>query len=287
MRCGISRRIVRSVVFPFTFRIARWAGIVRPGQKLTIDPPPPSLLPAGLAIAAMALPAVAAAGQVHPDTHVVAGFVRPAAPSLSTSVWTIKAVEAEHATSVLGSYTVKPGDTLSAIAQKLYGSPDKWPALWYPNRHIISNPDLILAGQVLKVGSGETTPAIDEAAMAALPRPVVVTTAVVQTNAPAAPQQPPAAPQQPVNPPDQALGSPWPGGAFGNCVVSRESGGDSQVMNSTGHYGLYQFSYSTWVAYGGDPGAFGNASVSQQEQVFENAMASPGGADNWAPYDGC
>jgi hypothetical protein len=27
--------------------------------------------------------------------------------------------------------------------------------------------------------------------------------------------------------------------------------------------------------------------VAEQEQVFMNAMATPGGADNWAPYDGC
>jgi len=27
--------------------------------------------------------------------------------------------------------------------------------------------------------------------------------------------------------------------------------------------------------------------VAEQEQVFLNAMATPGGASNWAPYDGC
>jgi hypothetical protein len=78
-----------------------------------------------------------------------------------------------------------------------------------------------------------------------------------------------------------------PGGAFGQCVVERESGGNPQVMNSTGHYGLFQFSYSTWVAYGGNPADFGHASVAEQEQVFANALASPGGENNWAPYDGC
>ena len=87
--------------------------------------------------------------------------------------------------------------------------------------------------------------------------------------------------------PATSLSGPWPGGAFGNCVVERESGGNPQVMNSTGHYGLYQFSFSTWVAYGGAPGDFGHASVAEQEQVFMNAMATPGGANNWAPYDGC
>jgi resuscitation-promoting factor RpfB len=69
-------------------------------------------------------------------------------------------------------------------------------------------------------------------------------------------------------------------------VVARESGGNSQVMNSSGHYGLYQFSSSTWAAYGGNPADFGNASVAEQNQVFANALAQ-GGQSNWAPYDGC
>ena len=77
-----------------------------------------------------------------------------------------------------------------------------------------------------------------------------------------------------------------PGGAFGACVVARESGGNAQVMNSTGHYGLYQFSAATWVAYGGNPADFGHASVAEQNQVFANALAA-GGESNWAPYDGC
>ena len=69
-------------------------------------------------------------------------------------------------------------------------------------------------------------------------------------------------------------------------MVARESGGNPQVMNSTGHYGLYQFSASTWAAYGGNPADFGNASVAEQNQVFANALAQ-GGQSNWAPYDGC
>jgi hypothetical protein len=71
------------------------------------------------------------------------------------------------------------------------------------------------------------------------------------------------------------------------CVIARESGGRSQVMNSSGHYGLYQFSSSTWQAYGGSAASFGNASPAEQRRVFLNAMATPGGRANWSPYDGC
>jgi hypothetical protein len=73
---------------------------------------------------------------------------------------------------------------------------------------------------------------------------------------------------------------------FQQCVITRESGGNSQVMNSSGHYGLYQFSASTWQAYGGSAASFGHASASEQTRIFNNAMAR-GGQNNWSPYDGC
>jgi LysM repeat protein len=75
--------------------------------------------------------------------------------------------------------------------------------------------------------------------------------------------------------------------AFEQCVIARESGGNSQVMNASGHWGLYQFSAGTWAAYGGNPADFGRGSAAEQRQVFLNAMSHPGGAQNWSPYDGC
>ncbi len=100
----------------------------------------------------------------------------------------------------------------------------------------------------------------------------------------AAPVQP--APGAAAGPGPSTYSGGIPGGAFGQCVVARESGGQTQVMNSTGHYGLYQFSASTWAAYGGNPADFGHASAAEQNQVFANALAR-GGESNWAPYDGC
>ena len=75
-------------------------------------------------------------------------------------------------------------------------------------------------------------------------------------------------------------------GGFQACVIPRESDGNSQVMNSTGHYGLYQFSASTWAAAGGNPSDFGHAPVAEQNQVFAQAYARFGSSP-WAPYDGC
>jgi nucleoid-associated protein YgaU len=183
-------------------------------------------------------------------------------------------------------YVIQPGDTLSGIAQKLCGAADDWAAVWHANPYI-TDPDLIYAGYQLTVAcSGQGG---------------VVTAA-------AAPSSPSGAsdsdgdgvstPASASSGPSTSAGSSasWSGGGsyvnpgsysgFQACVISRESGGNSQVMNSSGHYGLYQFSASTWAAAGGNPNDFGHASVAEQNQVFAQAYAQFG-TNPWAPYDGC
>lgn len=48
-------------------------------------------------------------------------------------------------------YEVKPGDTLGAIAQRFYGKASLYPKIFEANRDILQNPDLIKAGQKLKI----------------------------------------------------------------------------------------------------------------------------------------
>jgi len=167
-------------------------------------------------------------------------------------------------------YTVRSGDSLSAIAGKVYHKQNAWTVLYWANRGTIHWANMISEGQVLKVP--------------ALPAKI-----------PAAPSQLGPAPVAPVaapasaSAPSQATASGSYSGASGSyaaCVIARESGGNSQVMNSSGHYGLYQFSQSTWVAYGGSAADFGHASVAEQNRVFNSAIAQ-GGQSNWSPYDGC
>ena len=210
----------------------------------------------------------------------LASATRQALTAAMQRAWQAKAASAAQP----DTYTVRPGDSLSAIAGRVYRNPGAWPVLYWANRGQIRWADDIQVGQVLRVPAEPATIPAPPAQLAppapAAPRHASTAPVVAQSPAPAAAPAP-----APV-----ATGSssgPWPGGAFGNCVVERESGGNPQVMNSTGHYGLYQFSFSTWVAYGGNPADFGHASIAEQEQVFLNAMATPGGADNWAPYDGC
>lgn len=175
--------------------------------------------------------------------------------------------------STAAPYTVRPGDTLSSIAKHFYGDPNDWPNIYWANHpHPIQWADLISVGEQLKL------PPMP-AHVAAWPKQLAPTPVIVTVSVPVTP--PPAAPVQTA--PVSTTGD----SSFAQCVVARESGGNPQVMNSTGHYGLFQFSYSTWVAYGGAPGAFGDATASQQWAVFDAAMATPGGAGNWSPYDGC
>ena len=47
------------------------------------------------------------------------------------------------------SYTIEKGDTLSAIAQRVYGKAGYWQRIFEANRDTIDNPDRIFPGQVI------------------------------------------------------------------------------------------------------------------------------------------
>lgn len=48
-------------------------------------------------------------------------------------------------------YTVQSGDTLSKIAREFYGSANKYPLIFEANKPMLSNPDKIYPGQVLRI----------------------------------------------------------------------------------------------------------------------------------------
>ena len=172
------------------------------------------------------------------------------------------------------TYTVRSGDTLSAIAGKVYHDPGAWPVLYWANRDKIRWADSVTVGEVL------TVPA-KPARIPAAPSQLGPAAAPVAEQASAEPQA-----SAEVAEPAQSASTYTGSGSFQSCVIAAESGGNSQVMNSSGHYGLYQFSASTWAEYGGNPADFGDATVAEQNQVFDNAIAA-GGESNWSAYDGC
>jgi LysM repeat protein len=51
----------------------------------------------------------------------------------------------------LQSYTVEKGDSLSKIAQKVYGKASLWRQIYEANQDNIKDPDLIYPGQVLRL----------------------------------------------------------------------------------------------------------------------------------------
>ena len=187
---------------------------------------------------------------------------------------------ARHAASTrLAKYTVRSGDTLSAIALRVYHDPGAWPVIYWANRDKIRWANSVEVGEVLTV---PVKPARIPAAPAQLgPTPAPAPEQASTEQAATVPQS-----SAEVAEPAQSAGTYTGSGSFQECVISSESGGNSQVMNSSGHYGLYQFSSSTWAEYGGNPADFGDASVAEQNQVFDNAIAA-GGQSNWSAYDGC
>lgn len=206
-----------------------------------------------------------------------------------------------------GKYTIRKGDTLSAIAKQFCGSADRYLNLAAANG--ITNPDLIITGKQLALGckfialSSAVQPARKPAHQVSGGKVWGVTYGYpnfcgdgdgdgydiscsrlhhdVGGSGHGVSRARPAARAQSVSGGGYSVS-----GSFQRCVIARESGGNSQIMNSSGHYGLYQFSASTWAAYGGDPSLFGKASGAYQTQIFNNAMAK-GGQSNWSPYDGC
>lgn len=187
------------------------------------------------------------------------------------------------------SYTVRPGDTLSSIAETQYGDVNDWPSLWWINKRAVRNPNLIQVGQRLKLSNWHPNSGwiLSYAVKAADPQPIYHTSPMYSADNDSNQQHSaPSYNTQQVTLAGASYSSPSNYSGFQQCVVSRESGGNAQVMNSTSHYGLYQFSYSTWIAAGGNPADFGHASVGEQNRTFANAYRM-WGTSPWAPYDGC
>jgi len=254
----------------------------------------PALVGAAAAFAAANAPAGLPAAQapVHPvaaeaatassgpaDAHLVS-YSRLAVEDSSGARAAARAAAAAAAAAATAirattpaEYTVKAGDTLSSVAKRVYQDPHYWPALYWANHKHLRYANQITEGQVLTVPAKPAK--IPDAPSSLGPAPV-------QSTASAATAPATTAPVEVASTTVSTSGD----SSFQACVIARESGGNSQVMNASGHYGLYQFSASTWAAYGGNPADFGHASVAEQNQVFENAIAA-GGQSNWSLYDGC
>jgi nucleoid-associated protein YgaU len=226
-----------------------------------------------------------AATQAQAQNSTTAVTAKPAGATSARLASAIRPA-AKHAAAPV-TYTVKSGDTLSTIARHYYQDPNFWPAIYQANTRQIRYANEIQVGQVLTIPAKPAHAPAPPSELSA-PAPAPVHSSSYEEAAPVQHQYQDATERTAaVESPVQSTTASTAGdSSFQQCVISRESGGNSQVMNSSGHYGLYQFSASTWAAYGGDPADFGHASVSEQNQVFDNAIAA-GGQSNWSAYDGC
>jgi LysM repeat protein len=180
------------------------------------------------------------------------------------------------------SYTVRPGDSLSTIAAHAYGRAADWPAVWWANRRQVANPNMIAAGQRLRLPASGRVPAwMARAALAAIPgaaqaAPVSAAQAAPVSAAQAAPvsapQADPAAPVQAAPVPASSGGANW------SAIAACESGGNWGANTGNGFYGGLQFTEQTWLAYGGGQYASSAnlASESQQVAVAQGVMAGQG-----------
>jgi len=103
-------------------------------------------------VATKAAPAVAIAGALvatAPQAHSAAGL---SATTVAAHVNTDAAILYDQPTT--RTYTVRPGDTLSSIAQHFYGNPADWTWVYHANQSVVHNPNDIYAGEVLTIPSG-------------------------------------------------------------------------------------------------------------------------------------
>lgn len=184
----------------------------------------------------------------------------------------------------LPRYAVRAGDSLSAVAQARCSAPRDWTGIYGASRELgltARDANTLTAGQRLAIRCAYDASQLRFApAPPPPPAPVrTVTAAAVTSNRSQGSVGSSSARSN--------VGGTYAGsGSMQRCIISRESGGNSQVMNGSGHYGLYQFSESTWVGSGGSAADFGHASVAEQNQVYANAVAARGYSD-WTAYDGC
>jgi hypothetical protein len=191
-------------------------------------------------------------------------------------------------------YTVKPGDTLSGIAQNYNTT---WQAIYDANQATLHNPNLVYAGEQLRVHEGDLTTGVVPA-QAAVPQAATSSTSVQSTPVqsytvtpvPAstttqskASTSPVPAQSTPQSASTTSAGytsgslSDIPGvpSSFAACVAYRESTNDTNPAANGNAYGIIP---ASGYNVGGD-------SIAQQKQVFEQIYNATG-PSAWAA-DGC
>jgi murein DD-endopeptidase MepM/ murein hydrolase activator NlpD len=161
-------------------------------------------------------------------------------------------------------YTVKPGDTLSEIAQ---ANGADWHHLAELNH--LKDPNLILIGQTLELDGVKKT-AVTERRTVKKPT-VKKSTVVHKTHKKARTSR------SETRAPSTGSGKANLSGAWAK-VANCESSGNPRAVNPAGYYGLFQFDKQTWRSVGGSGNPI-NASAAEQlmraKKLYAQRGASP------------
>jgi LysM repeat protein len=185
-------------------------------------------------------------------------------------------------------YTVKPGDTLSGIAQHYNTT---WEAIYDDNQSTIRSPNLVFAGQKIRVREGDPAASL-VAGKASAPRSSAASGSAKSTRAQTYRVTPTAASTAARTTPVQSTryaASPAPSGydsgslsdipgvpaSFAACVAYRESTDD---RNPAAHGDAYGIIPASGYNVSGD-------SLAEQKQAFER-IYDTSGPRAWAA-DGC
>jgi resuscitation-promoting factor RpfB len=164
-------------------------------------------------------------------------------------------------------YTVKPGDTLSEIAQ---ANGADWHHLAELNH--LKDPNLILIGQNLQL-DGAKKAAVTERRTVKKPATVHKQKQTVQKKTPRKVR----ASRSETRAPATSSGKANLSGAWAK-VANCESSGNPRAVNPAGYYGLFQFDKQTWRSVGGSGNPI-NASAAEQlmraKKLYAQRGASP------------
>jgi LysM repeat protein len=221
----------------------------------------------------------------RPGTARPARLDRPAGPVLVSALSAAKPVR-ERAAGIrpaTRAYTVQPGDSLSAIAQRFYGQSADWGVLYRANRSRIADPGLIYPGEVLAVPPGPpaSLPAGD---LASYHGPASTAGAASGRRAASRALQTSAAPASSTGTGgaigcaglealwERAGGSPA-SAALAAAIAMAESGGSQYATGSAGERGYWQINPVNGALSTYDP--YGNARA---------AVILSGGGTDWSPW---
>jgi len=223
----------------------------------------PSQLEKAAEKAGKAAPAAAIAG------ILVAG---PAHAAVAAPVTTVAVAEQIHTDAMIShvqpasrSYVVRPGDTLSSISQRIYGTPADALWLYKVNMSKIRNPNLIYPGQVLTIPNHPPAGAASAASAAPeVAHEAVATASMALSGTLTCPE----------------LGELWEeaGGAPAEAVMAAsiamaESSGEQYATGSVGERGYWQINPNHGALSTYDP--LGNAKA---------AVIISADGTNWTPW---